>query len=158
MRAAHDEDKHLAASRVFCGLDETQIRDVLEISHMEMFDAGAEIFAQGDASAVLYVVLSGSVRISIDVAGGEEALAILGPGESFGEMAVFSETRVPRSAAAIAHTDATLLAIERDALHALLAVEAELARAVLWNIVRALSECLRATTGKIVFLAATARF
>lgn len=69
----------------------------------ERFPPGAFIFAEGDPAEDIYIVAEGQVRISRRLPGiGEEALAILGRGEVFGEMAV-ADAR-PRSADARAHT------------------------------------------------------
>src|SRR5262249_22510413 len=49
------------------------------------YPAEAVIFREKDPGDALYAVARGRVRISRQVAGGEEALAILPPGEIFGE-------------------------------------------------------------------------
>jgi CRP/FNR family cyclic AMP-dependent transcriptional regulator len=77
------------------------------------FPAEAVIFREGDAGDTLYAVASGRVRISRQVAGGEEAFAILPPGEIFGEMAILDPESPGRSADARAHEEAVLLALSR---------------------------------------------
>ena len=72
------------------------------------------IFAEGDPGDALYVVARGRVRISRQLAGGEEALAILGPGELFGEMALLDPAATGRSADARAHEEASLLVLTRE--------------------------------------------
>ena len=72
------------------------------------------IFAEHDPGDALYAVARGRVRISRQLAGGEEALAILGPGEIFGEMAILDPTAAGRSADARAHEEATLLVLTRE--------------------------------------------
>jgi CRP-like cAMP-binding protein len=72
------------------------------------------IFAEGDRGTALYAIARGRVRISRQLAGGEEALAILGPGEIFGEMAILDASSPGRSADARAHEDATLLVLTRE--------------------------------------------
>ena len=153
-----NERKHLADSPIFRGLDDVQLSTLLEIAAMEMLDSGDVVFKVGDEGTALYIVMDGEIRISIDVMGGEEALTILGPGRSFGEMAAVGDDNEVRSASAIAHTDATLLAIERDALRGVLFADADLGRAVLWNVVQDLSGFLRTATDKLVFLTASGRF
>jgi len=77
------------------------------------FPAEAVIFREGDEGDALYAVTRGRVRISRLLAGGEEALAILGPGEIFGEMAILNPSASGRSADARAHEDAILLELSR---------------------------------------------
>ncbi|MEP7132552.1 MAG: cyclic nucleotide-binding domain-containing protein, partial [Acidobacteriota bacterium] len=78
------------------------------------YPAGALLFREGDPGETLYAVARGRVRISRHIAGGEEALAILGPGEIFGEMAVLDSASSGRSADARAHEETVLLELRRD--------------------------------------------
>jgi CRP-like cAMP-binding protein len=77
------------------------------------YPAESLLFREGDAGDALYVIARGRVRISRRIAGGEEALAILGPGEIFGEMAILDPSAAGRSADARAHEDALLLTLTR---------------------------------------------
>jgi EAL domain-containing protein (putative c-di-GMP-specific phosphodiesterase class I) len=65
--------------------------------------AGDLIFAQGDAADVAYVVESGEVEIRIRADGVARRIALVGPGDLLGEMAVVDDS--PRSATAIARLD-----------------------------------------------------
>jgi len=79
------------------------------------YNAESLIFSEGDEGDALYVVARGRVRISRRIAGGEEALAILGSGEIFGEMAILDPSAAGRSADARAHEeDALLLMLTRQ--------------------------------------------
>jgi len=78
------------------------------------FPPEAVIFREGDAGDAIYAVASGRVRISRHLAGGEEAFAILPPGEIFGEMAVLDPAASGRSADARAHEETILLALSRS--------------------------------------------
>ena len=99
----------------------------------------------------LFVLVEGRVRISREVAGmGEEALAVLGPGEVFGEMALFDESA--RSADARAHERCRLLVINKEAFDDLLFVEKDLAYEVLWSCVRILAARIRDSNDKLTFL------
>jgi CRP-like cAMP-binding protein len=77
------------------------------------YSAESVLFREGDAGDALYVIARGRVRISRRIAGGEEALAILAPGEIFGEMAILDPAAAGRSADARAHEDVLLLALTR---------------------------------------------
>jgi CRP-like cAMP-binding protein len=71
------------------------------------------IFEQGDAADALYFIDSGKVDISVTEAGGtRKELALLGDGDSFGEMALL--TGEPRTATVRAATDVSLLRIDRE--------------------------------------------
>jgi len=77
------------------------------------YPAESLIFRQGDSGDALYAIARGRVRISRQIGGGEEALAILGPGEIFGEMAILNPDSAGRSADARAHEDTLLLELSR---------------------------------------------
>ena len=87
---------------------------------------------------------------------GEEALAVLGPGEAFGEMSLFDE--VARSADAQVQDPCRLLVLERSAFEELMLIERDLAYEILWNMVRILIGRLRETNDKMTFLSVTGRF
>ena len=77
------------------------------------YPAEAVIFREGDAGDALYAVAQGRVRISRQLAGGEEAFAILSAGEIFGEMALLDPEATGRSADARAHEETVLLVLAR---------------------------------------------
>jgi len=71
--------------------------------------AGDVLFETGDPSTTMYVVREGTVRIhELGI-----TLEIVGPGGLFGEMALVD--RLPRSAAATAETDCTLIEVDEAA-------------------------------------------
>src|SRR5215211_4503877 len=71
---------------------------------------GTVLFREGDPGKEMYVLQSGKVAISKRVRDVEKVLAILGPGEFFGEMAIISNK--PRNATATVSEDARLLIID----------------------------------------------
>jgi signal transduction histidine kinase len=77
------------------------------------------IFSAGEEGDGLYLVDSGLVRISVKVGQNDQhPLAMIGPGEFFGEMAVFDEE--PRSATAAAETDTKTFFLRRERFRQLL--------------------------------------
>jgi len=88
------------------------------------YPAGAVLFREGDAGGAIAVIARGRVRISRRISGGEEAFAILSPGEIFGEMALL-DPGSGRSADAVAHEDAVVLELSRERFEALEAADPE---------------------------------
>jgi CRP-like cAMP-binding protein len=89
------------------------MEDVLVCVQPTTVAAGSVIFEQGDAADALYFIDSGKVDISVTEAGGtRKELALLGDGDSFGEMALL--TGEPRTATVRAATDVSLLRIDRE--------------------------------------------
>ncbi|MGH7284958.1 MAG: cyclic nucleotide-binding domain-containing protein, partial [Polyangiaceae bacterium] len=142
---------------LFSGLPQGHLRRIVDIGLEEAYRSGATIFSEGEPGDKFYLIVEGAVRISRIVPGmGEEALAVLGPGEVFGEMALLDES--PRSADARAHERCRLLVITKDAFDDLLFLHKSLAYEVLWSCVRMLSARLRETNDKLTFLSTSGRF
>jgi CRP/FNR family transcriptional regulator, cyclic AMP receptor protein len=73
---------------------------------------GEAIFRQGERGDSMFLIRSGQVRILLECAGHEAAVAMLKPGDFFGELSLLSEAT--RSATAEALEDTTLLVVSRD--------------------------------------------
>jgi len=101
---------------------------------------GNILFRKGDEGTALYIILLGSIKISVSGASGEEiALAILGRGEFFGEMALLDGR--PRSADAVALEDTQIYVLDREDFLSFLIQNGAAVRAILY----ALSMRLRQT-------------
>lgn len=74
--------------------------------------AGAVIFRQGDPGEEMFVISAGRVSLRLGSEGHEREIAVLGPGEFFGEMSLLG-TR-PRTATAVATADTALLPVRRE--------------------------------------------
>ncbi|MBM3898780.1 MAG: FAD-dependent oxidoreductase [Gemmatimonadetes bacterium] len=78
------------------------------------FDAGQDIVREGDVGTSLFLIQEGEVEVIKRGEGGTETqVATLGPGQQFGEVAVFQ--RVRRTATVRATTSARLVQIRREA-------------------------------------------
>jgi CRP/FNR family cyclic AMP-dependent transcriptional regulator len=149
--------ERLAKVALFQGLTRPALELIARVANEEAHGLGTLIFQHGQAGDKLYMILEGRVRISRDVPGmGEEALAILGPGAVFGEMALIDSA--PRSADAKVHERCRLLTLPKDAFEDLLFLHKDLAYEVLWSFVRMLTVRLRETNDKLTFLSVTGKF
>lgn len=147
----------LARINLFSGLPPVYLRRIATLGAEEEHPAGSVVFKEGSAGDKVYLILEGAVRISREVPGmGEEALAVLKPGDYFGEMALIDD--FPRSADARVHESCRLFVITKDHLADLLFVDRDLAYDLLWNFVRTLSSRLRDTNDKMTFLAVSSKF
>jgi CRP/FNR family transcriptional regulator, cyclic AMP receptor protein len=153
----NDRLAQLARVELFSGLKPAALELIAKVAGEETHALGTKIFQHGDAGDKLYLILEGKVRISREVPGmGEEALAVLGPGQMFGEMALLDES--PRSADARVHERCRLLAIPKDGFDDLLFLHKDLAYEVLWGIIRMLVSRLRETNDKLTFLSVSGKF
>lgn len=110
----------------------------LESRFTRTFKAGEVVVREGDRGHTMFVVRSGQVRISKRVRSIERTLAMLGPGEFFGEMAVLSGR--PRSATATAATEIHLLELDEKRFDAMIHSQAEIAARIMKKLARRLDE------------------
>ncbi len=89
------------------------------------FEPGTVLFEEGQPGDYMYVVQAGEVEIRRQVGETERVLAILPPGEFFGEMAILNGR--PRSATAVVKNHARLLVIEGKTFEAMMRARPEIA-------------------------------
>ena len=105
----------LARVAVFRGLTPGAIEDLARRLVVRRTPGGSSILAQDEAGDALHILLSGRVKVAMAGDNGREVtLAVLRPGEVFGEMALFDGRC--RSASVVAIEPATTLALARDDL------------------------------------------
>jgi CRP-like cAMP-binding protein len=89
------------------------------------FPKGTVLCREGEPGKEMWVIQSGKVAISKNVRDVEKQLAVLGPGEFLGEMAIISNK--PRNASAIVEEDARLLVIDPKTFEAMIRGNSEIA-------------------------------
>ena len=155
--ALSERAEALGKISIFAGLGEAALEQLASIANEESYRLGDFVFREASPGDAMYLLLAGKVRISRDVAGmGEEALAILAPGDYFGEMSIIDGA--PRSADARVHEGCNLLVIKKADMEDLLFLNKELAYEILWSWVRTLSSRLRETNDKMTFLSISGKF
>jgi CRP-like cAMP-binding protein/Fe-S-cluster-containing hydrogenase component 2 len=94
-------------------LDEEELNDVASHAILKSFEAGEELFHEGDDADGLYLIQSGSVTVSRMIAGREVVLFYVAAGNYVGEMSLVSgEPRYATVRAAVA-TDAVMIKADR---------------------------------------------
>jgi CRP/FNR family transcriptional regulator len=84
----------LARVPAFSALGEDELAKVAEVAVPRRFEAGEVIFREGDESDTCYVVRSGHARAIREHSDGRSiTLAQFGPGDIFGELAMFDAER-----------------------------------------------------------------
>ena len=95
---------------VFATLAPSDLERVAELTVPRRFEAGQVVFREGDASDTCYVVRSGRARAVRAHRGGRTiTLAHFGPGDIFGELALFEDERRSATVEAIEPTTAIAL-------------------------------------------------
>ena len=88
---------------LFAGMSQFQIRKLILLSDVADFQAGDILFAQGEISSGMLVVLHGNTEVSIQKDGVRLVIDRGGPGDIFGEVG-FAGTNTPRTATITAVT------------------------------------------------------
>ena len=109
----------LAKSNLLCHLPPQEIEAILPIVRRRVFKPGRILFRAGDRGDALYIVARGKVGVVEQGGGGETPLAELGPGQTFGEMALL--TGGPRTATVRTLETTELMEIERRDFNTLIA-------------------------------------
>ena len=138
----------LRGSLIFSSLSEGELAELSEIAVERPFKPGEFVFWDGDAPDWFYMVAEGTVKVLKHSSSGKEFLiAFFGPGEMFGEVAVFENKPYPASAQALA--EISVLAIRREDFLSFLAHRPE----VSIRIMSVLGERLRDAQGRLRDLA-----
>ncbi len=109
-----EREESLVGHDLLNGMDAREIDTVMAATTVEHHAAGTRIFSEGDAADSVYFILTGRVSVVLEADGRPERITTIGPGGSFGEMAIVD--RGTRSASVDAETDATCRVLPLTAL------------------------------------------
>ncbi len=82
----------LEKNSLFKGFTEIGLRLFAGIAQEKSIPAGTPLFVENMVGESLFIVKSGAVRITQRVEGGEKELAVVGPGEHLGTLALLGKT------------------------------------------------------------------
>ncbi len=124
-------------SPLFASLDEEGAAVLMELLTESVATKGEVLFHEGEPGDHLFLILEGKVKLghaSLD--GRESLIAVLGPGEMFGELSLFDPGL--RTSTATALTEARVLRLDNTQLMPWLAGRPEVAAALLQALARRL--------------------
>jgi CRP/FNR family transcriptional regulator len=124
---------------LFQGLEEEQLERLAAAFRYVTYDAGTEIFSQGDRCEEMYLLLTGSVEIRIQ--GSAEPIGIVEAGECLGEVAVLMGG--DHSAAAVAVDEVEAGVLTRQDLESLVRLRPGIGVVLYRNLARGLGGKLR---------------
>ena len=116
---------YLRKAPIFSLCTDEQLEEVEACSSFEQRQAGDELVREGEAGKELFVVMSGKA----DVVRGGQQVAALGPGDVFGELALFDPA--PRNATVRAAELLSLVVIGREPFQVLLGRSAAIRNEIL---------------------------
>lgn len=148
--ATEDMEKvrHLRRLSLMSNLGSDQLREVAEHMQSERASAGQTIYCRGTPGIALYLIEQGQVALQVPEM--PKPVAIVGPGEVFGESALLEGD--PHSTDAVALTDLTVWSLSRSDFEMLVLRFPSLAL----NLTRMLSQRLRQTNERAATAATTA--
>ena len=114
----------------FQDLDPVVVRQIVQAAVQRDYDTGQFVLFEGEPSSGLFIVERGWVKaIKISPDGREQVLNIVGSGEAFNMISVFTGAVNPASVVALEPT--TLWVIFQDAMQGLLDTQPQLARRII---------------------------
>lgn len=126
---------------LFSALGDKDLERLAKLMVDRPANAGDVIIREGEQAAAFFLIESGKVEVFHSPDGNPETLATLGPGDYFGEMALFEG--FPRNATVRAIEDTRCLAMTRWDFTAELKSRPEIAMAMVGVLVRRLREVER---------------
>ncbi|MGH3496098.1 MAG: Crp/Fnr family transcriptional regulator [Nocardioidaceae bacterium] len=123
----------LRQAPLFSGLDDDAVASLGTSMSETKIRRGEVLFREGDSGDRCYIVSDGKIKLGRSSADGREnLLAILGPGQMFGELSLFDPG--PRSATATAVTDCALMSLSHEELNKWLNSRPDVARGLLYQL------------------------
>ena len=134
---------------VFKNFSDKEFSELEKLIHHRTYSNGDYTFKNRAPGEGMYIIMHGEVKITIGTrADNENILAELGVGDFFGELALFDDE--PRSANAIATSDADLLGFFTQDLMTLQERNPVLGQKILFNLGGVLGERLRGTNSLLI--------
>jgi len=96
MTGKNEKENRLSDTEVFGSMRKEQLVEIAQVIQGKVVPANTIIFRQGDPGDSFYIINSGKIRVFLRGEDGVEThLKQLGPGDSFGEIALLTDE--PRS-------------------------------------------------------------
>jgi CRP/FNR family cyclic AMP-dependent transcriptional regulator len=115
----NEEVELLKGVPIFAKIEQAKLKLLAFTSERMTFNAGQELFHQGDQGDAMYVILGGVADVLIDTPGGQIAVAELKKNGFVGEIAILCD--VPRTATIKAREQLATLRISKDMFYRLIA-------------------------------------
>lgn len=112
MRGADIEQ--MRTLRLFAGVDERRVDDMLKGSFLQRFPAGVELVHEGEPADFLHIIVEGSVEVFSAYRDRETTVAVLGPDQCFIMAAVILDRIYLKSARSL--TPARILLVPADSV------------------------------------------
>lgn len=153
MRLGDDGIRRVMEIGLFGGLDEDVLRGFVSNLDVAELAAGALVFKEGDNGREMFVLLEGEIELlRRSKRGHDTRVAVLGPGDWFGEMSILDV--LPRSSTAQVLAPTRLLRLTAHDLDGLYRRDLKSYSLLVLNVARELSRRLRVADGLLAGLVA----
>lgn len=129
------------------GLSEQQLDELESIGERRKYKKGSIILGKDDTTDYLFVLLSGSVHAYVEEDGKRIIVNTIGPGNTFGELAMLSDE--PRSANILAVDNCEVMIFQKDDVYRFIEQASEFCK----NIIQMLARKVNALTEDVSSLA-----
>jgi len=115
---------------LFSALSKTELQELLRVCPTRHIPAGTQVLSQSQQAESFYIILAGKVKLyKLSAKGDEQILHMYGPGDTFGEAAMWAGIRYPAHAETL--VDSALLVVNRSVLKDLIDQNPDLGLAML---------------------------
>ena len=120
---------HIGRCSLFDQLNALQIASLESRARIRTFERGSTIYVPNDSSETVFLLAEGRVRLCSHTPDGKQIiLGFIEPGEVFGELSLFDETRYEERAEVV--SNATVVLIPAEVVRSLMEVDAKLSLGV----------------------------
>lgn len=133
--------------KILADLNDAQLSHLSDFLELQSVTQWSTVVRQGDPGDAMFLVLAGELRARISTGEQETILASFGPGDFFGDMALFDHG--PRSADVVANVDSTLLRLSSVSFERLAKEAPSLATPFLQATSRTLASRIRADNKRL---------
>ena len=145
-----ERTEFLKKTVLFKDLSTFELIKVNKVTRTRRLQADEVVFREGTVGDSLFIVKSGSVRVTkMDDGGQEKVLAILNPGDHFGEIALVDHQT--RSATIVANEETELIQIKDEDFNRLLEEDKDIALKFYKTFLKVLCMRLRDTNESLTF-------
>ena len=123
---------------LFAKIDASKLKLLAFTSERLTYNAGQELFHQGDMGDAAYVIVDGEVGVIIDTPTGPVTVATMGKNAFVGEIAILCD--VPRTATIMANSRVETLRISKDLFFRLVTEFPEMAVEIMRELARRLDD------------------
>ena len=129
---------------IFKDLSKSEVEKIFDAGVVRALESGKLLFRKGEIGREMYIILKGKIHIVDEYGTYRKVIVKLGPGEFFGEMAMFENSHT-RSTHALVKEPSQVLVLSEEILDKL--IDRKMPKRFLRNIIGVLCRRLRANNG-----------